>query len=295
MTSRETSEYFIPSVPIEMPSEMVMVLKMTALPPASLTPARRLPRQLVDVHVARRHLAPRRADADLRLLEILARESDRVQHGAPGGARRDRRAPSRSADVVSLATRMSQSAMGRRGAGGGKAIEAVVDLSYRRYPTTCPTSRYRHRGSMLTRPPRRLARRRVPVQDALRGAARVQGRPGDRQRRGRQAASRPARRRRAASSRGPAAASRSSCRARPGRPAHRQGRRASALRRPHAAADARRGRDAPPGAGVPAPRRSRLRGWIAAPARRRQAQVDDLAGNPLITAGTLGDRPSALG
>ena len=39
MTSRETSEYFIPSVPIEMPSEMVMVLKIMALPPAALAPA----------------------------------------------------------------------------------------------------------------------------------------------------------------------------------------------------------------------------------------------------------------
>src|ERR1041384_5658390 len=38
ITSRDTSEYFIPSVPIEMPSEMVIVPKMTALPPASLTP-----------------------------------------------------------------------------------------------------------------------------------------------------------------------------------------------------------------------------------------------------------------
>ncbi len=38
MTSRETSEYFMPSVPIEMPSEMVMVLKMIALPPASFAP-----------------------------------------------------------------------------------------------------------------------------------------------------------------------------------------------------------------------------------------------------------------
>src|SRR2546426_12308722 len=38
MTSRETSEYFIPSVPIEMPSETVMVSKMMALPPASLAP-----------------------------------------------------------------------------------------------------------------------------------------------------------------------------------------------------------------------------------------------------------------
>ena len=38
MTSRDTSEYFIPSVPMEMPSEIVMVLKMTALPPAALAP-----------------------------------------------------------------------------------------------------------------------------------------------------------------------------------------------------------------------------------------------------------------
>jgi hypothetical protein len=40
MTSRETSEYFMPSVPIEMPSEMVMVLKITPLPPAASTPLR---------------------------------------------------------------------------------------------------------------------------------------------------------------------------------------------------------------------------------------------------------------
>ncbi len=39
MTSRETSEYFIPSDPIEMPSETVMVLKIMALPPARLAPA----------------------------------------------------------------------------------------------------------------------------------------------------------------------------------------------------------------------------------------------------------------
>jgi len=38
MTSRETSEYFMPSVPIEMPSDTVMVLKMIALPPASFAP-----------------------------------------------------------------------------------------------------------------------------------------------------------------------------------------------------------------------------------------------------------------
>src|SRR6476659_2349627 len=39
MTSRETSEYFMPSVPMEMPSDTVMVLKTMALPPASLAPA----------------------------------------------------------------------------------------------------------------------------------------------------------------------------------------------------------------------------------------------------------------
>ena len=39
MTSRDTSEYFIPSVPIEMPSEIVMVLKTIALPPALFVPA----------------------------------------------------------------------------------------------------------------------------------------------------------------------------------------------------------------------------------------------------------------
>src|ERR1039458_6242819 len=38
MTSRETSEYFMPSLPIEVPSEMGMVLKTMALPPAALAP-----------------------------------------------------------------------------------------------------------------------------------------------------------------------------------------------------------------------------------------------------------------
>jgi hypothetical protein len=39
MTSRDTSEYFIPSLPIEMPSEMVIVPKMIPLPPPAPTPA----------------------------------------------------------------------------------------------------------------------------------------------------------------------------------------------------------------------------------------------------------------
>ena len=39
ITSRLTSEYFMPSVPMAMPSEMVGVPKICALPPASSMPA----------------------------------------------------------------------------------------------------------------------------------------------------------------------------------------------------------------------------------------------------------------
>src|ERR1700757_3428195 len=38
ITSRETKEYFIPSVPMEIPSETVIVLKMIDFPPAPSTP-----------------------------------------------------------------------------------------------------------------------------------------------------------------------------------------------------------------------------------------------------------------
>ena len=39
ITSRLTSEYFMPSVPMDMPSEMVGVPNTCALPPASSMPA----------------------------------------------------------------------------------------------------------------------------------------------------------------------------------------------------------------------------------------------------------------
>ena len=78
----------MPSVPIEMPSDTVIVLKMTAFPPARIGARGRLPRQLVDVHVARRDLTPGRADPDLRLREVFPRESNRMQHRAPRRARR---------------------------------------------------------------------------------------------------------------------------------------------------------------------------------------------------------------
>jgi hypothetical protein len=38
MISRDTSEYRIPGVPIEMPSETLIVLKITPLAPASSAP-----------------------------------------------------------------------------------------------------------------------------------------------------------------------------------------------------------------------------------------------------------------
>ena len=86
MTSRETSEYFMPSVPIEMPSDTVIVLKMTAFPPAASAPAAASRARFVDVDVARRDLAPRGGDADLRTGKILTLEADGVEHGAARGA-----------------------------------------------------------------------------------------------------------------------------------------------------------------------------------------------------------------
>ena len=88
MTSRETREYFIPSDPMEMPSETVMVLKMMALPPARLTPLFGLAGQLINVRVAGGDHAPGGGDADDGLAEILLFESDGVKHGAAGGALR---------------------------------------------------------------------------------------------------------------------------------------------------------------------------------------------------------------
>jgi hypothetical protein len=83
ITSRDTSEYFMPSVPIEIASETVMVLKITGLAPAFRHAVGGMACQRIDVHVARRHLAPRRADADLRFREVGSCEADGVQHCAP--------------------------------------------------------------------------------------------------------------------------------------------------------------------------------------------------------------------
>ncbi len=86
MTSRETSEYFMPSLPFAMPSEMVMVLKNNCLATVGIRAFLGFERKFVNVHVARRDIAPGRCDADDGLLEIFFRKTDGIKHGAGGGA-----------------------------------------------------------------------------------------------------------------------------------------------------------------------------------------------------------------
>ena len=86
MTSRLMSEPFMPSVPIVMPSVIEIVLTSMGVPPAARTPCITfsasfrwfqlqgiVPIQLV-------------GDADLRPLQVLVGEADRLHHGAGGGA-----------------------------------------------------------------------------------------------------------------------------------------------------------------------------------------------------------------
>jgi hypothetical protein len=83
ITSRDTSEYFMPSVPIGDGIRHGNGVKITGLAPAFVTPSAACRASASIVHVARRHLAPGRADTDLRLGEVGAREADSMQHRAP--------------------------------------------------------------------------------------------------------------------------------------------------------------------------------------------------------------------
>ena len=86
MTSRDTSEYFIPSVPIEMPSLTVMVPKICGMPPAWLHCRFGPAREHVEAGVARRDGAVRVGDADDGLAEVVVAETDRAEHGPVGRA-----------------------------------------------------------------------------------------------------------------------------------------------------------------------------------------------------------------
>ena len=86
MTSRETSEYFMPSVPIEMPSLTVIVPKICGIAPDARDRRLRAMRELVEAGVAWRDGAVSVGDADDRLAEVPVAEADRPEHGAVGRA-----------------------------------------------------------------------------------------------------------------------------------------------------------------------------------------------------------------
>ena len=87
MTSRETSEYFMPSVPIEMPSLTVMVPKICGMAPAAARRGFRPAGQDVEPRVAGRDGAVAAGDADDRLVEIAVAESPTARSMARLGAR----------------------------------------------------------------------------------------------------------------------------------------------------------------------------------------------------------------
>ena len=87
MTSRETSEYFMPSVPMEMPSLTVMVPKICGMA-CRIRAAIRMARSARSFRPALhgRDGAVAVGDADDGLVEIAVAEADRAQHGAIGSA-----------------------------------------------------------------------------------------------------------------------------------------------------------------------------------------------------------------
>ena len=79
-SSRLTSEACIPSWPMEIPSDTVIVPNSMATPPALADPPADVLGQRAQRHVARRDLVPRVGDADLRLGEVVVGQPDRPQH-----------------------------------------------------------------------------------------------------------------------------------------------------------------------------------------------------------------------
>ena len=188
--------------------------------------------QLVDVHVAGRDLAPRRADADLRLGEVVAREADGVEHGAPGGARRavddggGARRGDEDADAASDGSSAATVSSGRgcairrsrRGAGIIR-LDVWLDVACL-FRTRSEAQKACRNGKVDVNGTTAKPHREVRVGDTL--AHRAAARPhADR------------------------------VRPRSRRPPYRQGRGAGALRRPDAAAHRRGGGDAAPRTGVP--------------------------------------------
>ena len=87
ITSRETSEYFIASVPMPMPSVTVGTPNTCGIAPASRERRHGAIDERLDAGIARIHRRMAVGDADDRLLEIAVAETDRAQHRAVGRAR----------------------------------------------------------------------------------------------------------------------------------------------------------------------------------------------------------------
>ena len=85
ITSRLTSDAFIPAVPIVIPSEIAIVLNSIGVPPAARIPALTFVAESPKVEVARHRLDPGVCDADQGLSERLVVEADALQLGAGGG------------------------------------------------------------------------------------------------------------------------------------------------------------------------------------------------------------------
>ena len=84
ITSRDTSEYFMPSVPMPMPSVTVGTPKVLRHRPLSDQRGHRAVDQRLDPRVARIHRAVTVGHADDRLLEIAVAEADGAQHARLG-------------------------------------------------------------------------------------------------------------------------------------------------------------------------------------------------------------------
>ena len=78
MISRDVREYFMPSVPMEIPSETVMVLKMMGLPPAEDTPASK------PVKKKKEKLDPRVYQA--RIVDRFSKDGSSYRVGVPSSA-----------------------------------------------------------------------------------------------------------------------------------------------------------------------------------------------------------------
>ena len=79
ITSRLTSEAFMPSVPMVMPSLMAMVLYSIGVPARGADAFGDLDRQVAQLEVARHGADPGVGDADDRLFQIFVGESDGFQ------------------------------------------------------------------------------------------------------------------------------------------------------------------------------------------------------------------------